>query len=350
MEQTLSQRDVTQAIKDIINLTGVYYVADDGIIKRISTDKPLALDYNGKTMEMRVYQPEMPIGEYLLLNPYNESIASTKEREWFILTLDLTLRSYVFRIIKTIIEAIIQHKDNPNEKVELTKLPYVTDYIDLVDKNTLKEFEKFNVADQMEWVTIFYHRKLKTAQLQSSLYDDEFKENFEGKIRQKTWNFFQQIVLDLLKVADAEAINTTYKHTATVIGCQETDAYLHVFAKVVDALYDPIRIWLEVKLDLAPVMRNLENIEKFRMFTRWVGNGTSATPSTTNKAQETNIYSKPQAVALPPWDLPSAMEKAFPPPQVNYVYGGQQPSMPMQYNQMQPQMNPMAYARPVWAL
>jgi len=272
MENAITGEQITESIKRFVELSEVFYVDAEGFIKYKRDDTPVGVETGGKKLPLMVYKENARVGDWVALNPYTESLsASTSERKWFFDMLNRTIGCKTYRIVRAVVETILKHKESPDDQPPLSQVEMISTYQDKVDKTTLKEME--HLFD-LEWINIFYHRGTKVAQLQSDIWDAECRKTFGTKIRQKTWEFLNSITLELLQMTSVEDAHSIYKYKAQIIGCPEADTFFHVLVKVLEAYYEPCKIWLDNMMPVAEIMKDLEYLEHFHKITAWIGTST----------------------------------------------------------------------------
>lgn len=282
METVLTDLDVFNFLKDLVEVGGFYKVDESGFVYCVSSGEKLAIMANGKPLPVRLYGEKKDAGEWVILNPFHENTDTSTERDWFYQSRSVALFTIIKMMMIQIAKDVVD-TSNETHHIDYKKLELVSPYLDMIDKKTLKELDEIKISDIG---FIHYNKRERTAHVQCNVLNDEFRAEFGNKVRKKTW----EVVTGLLTVfLQSESPEITHSHKSTIIGIQEGDAFLHVFGKVLESIHQYANLILCIEMDVCPILINIDRLEKFHKVAHWF-----ATP---NK-QSAKIV-KP--VAAPPW-------------------------------------------------
>ena len=302
MENVINQDSVYQFIKTIIESGDVYYVDEDThYVMNVKNDKPVAIELNKKLMPMMVFGSKMLVGDHIILNPIRDTIGTCPERQWFFNYVKLILGGMIQLSMKSIIQKIVEPDKDDQENYPLVAL--LAPFTDKVDTKTLNELKQLSPGDILQ---LFYHKKSKTAQYQTNLWDEEFCNGFGSKIRKKTWEVFREMLCGFLHVDSEDELSENYKYTATIIGTQEADAVLHVFVKACGVLSDPIKLLTGKDIHAAELNDHITHLEQYYRLCSWCASTVSKTEG--NKKMQT----APWQSTVPTNNVPSVAALSTP--------------------------------------
>jgi len=286
-ETAIRPTDVTDFITYLVELGEVYHVDGSNMsIKTIEDDKLLCIptgnDPDGPSLPLVVYYDKMPVGDFIVLNPFSDLIEEGKELNWFWGTREATMRFLLKEVIKTIIRFATAAEEEL-EKVSYGNLDIITEFKDDIDAKTMKELEKIKPTDLLK---IFYSKREKVAQLQCKIFDEETVASYKATIRKKTWRVFHGIVEKILGTSDFKEHFTC---KAAGISVPKAEAVLAVMAKGYARMEEYLEKLLQVETNVATFMRHLPNVEKYYHLTKFIsGSQLVAAPIT-------------KTSNLPPW-------------------------------------------------
>lgn len=295
-EIKVTPTDASEFLIYLIELGGAYYVdPKDHIIKTTEKNKvitiPITDDVKGPQHPLMVFHDRMPMGDFVVLNPYEETIIESKEKDWFFHTRELILKKFVCVVYETIISASTA-SDEELKDLGYGGLDIIAKFKDDIDHKTAAEFGKL-LEDNV--IRIEYDATERTAKLVTDLFDDEFVEGKKG-IRKKSWKVFKGIMETIFKTDD---FTEHYAFKATSVSTPKCETILNVLAKVYDQLDEYLEKLLDIDVDIHTFMKHLPNIELYRSITNFVGGSKT---SKTGRAKNQNV---PVWVDNPTWDNPA---------------------------------------------
>lgn len=343
MENKPTINDFSAFIKYLVELGGVYYVDDDSYIRTTVNDEPVGVIVNKKPLPIVVYQENMKMGDYVILNPFSDSLGHNPEKFWLFRSRSVLVEKLVMECVRKIITLGIAAKDtkDDNEESNYAAMEYVTPYLDDVTTTTLKKLDKFKKGDLLD---IFYSSKQRTAQLQTKIYYEDFCKNFKPRVGKKTWQFFRKVLEQLFKTSAFEEL---YTYKSGMIGMQECDANLNILYKICKAIEEPVKVLLGKDLDVKTFTKHMNNLEEYHKLSRWL------VGSSSKKVEKEEKLDKPpwEESTLPASKMPSGVPN-IPQPKVIRnrseslipSYGNQDGSQVPDYRGSTPNSETITYA------
>lgn len=281
-------KDVTEFISYLVELGEAYRVEESNMsIKVIENDKTLTIpttdDPMGPSLPLVIYYDKMPVGEFITLNPFSDSIEEGKELKWFWGSRELIMR----KVVKLMFSTIITHataKDKDVEDVSYGSLDIITEFKDAIDGKTMAEFNKLKPNDI---IRIFYNKREKTAQVQCRLFDEETVASYKTSIRKKSWKVFQGI---MEKIFGTDDFAQHFTHKAAGIAVPKCEAVLAVMAKAYAQMEEYLEKLLSLETNVAVFMQHLPHIEKYYHLTKFISGSKVVSPS-------------PKKTNIPPWEV-----------------------------------------------
>jgi hypothetical protein len=294
-------------------------VGEDWYI-RDSDGELVTLAINGKSKPMVVFNDNMTHGDYSIVNPMVEITTATTERIWYFDTISRICGGLVHNLMDAIIGKIVSELENKGEG-NFTAIEQFSDISSQIDDKMIGECGKLHANNILR---IFYSGKEHIAQAQTDLDSASYIE--ELKIRKKSFGVFQSILCTLLDTT-LEDLSKKYSYKSKHIGFGKTDAMLHLYVMVLEALHPFVKVLLpEVNhYDLADLMAHLENLKAYNKDCAWFASGSSV-----RKIEEEPTTPAPWQQVSPSPMAPNMMPMQ-PVPQVPmYPQNGQPPMMPAQ--------------------
>lgn len=244
--------------KKVIEIGGLYYLDDDNYVLRQIDDSPVVINVGEKEgVPLMMYSPKMKAGKHAIICPLVETNQShSAERAWFFESRSMVTGAITKLIVKTLLELIVEGKSKNKKALKLANV--MSD----ADEKTLKELKRIP-ADS--FLRIFYSRKKMTAQLQTDIYDDDFRLKYKT-IRKKTWTAFEKIMAILL---GTEHIHEDFRYVSDRIGIPEADANLTIFIDWVEAIAPHAKVVLGVDYPVHELKEHLKKINEYRKKCVW---------------------------------------------------------------------------------
>ena len=89
------------------------------------------------------------------------------------------------------------------------------------------------IGKYLNFFNIYYSRKDGSCSLNIGIFEQNFVEQFEKKVRKKSWPFFERLLLHVLGTSDPKS---EYHTTSEVPGCARFQAYTRMYVKLLHQL------------------------------------------------------------------------------------------------------------------
>lgn len=285
---TKQQDNVFEFFKLLIEFGGVHYVNEDKYVCNTSNDEPVLININSKGMPLMVFHESMPAGEYAVFNPLIEPLGSSAELAWFHKRNSLILGVMVKAMIRKAAEAALS-TDKDYEKLE-----FIEPWFKSFDKKFLSELDKINAT---KFCRLYYHKKSKTAQLQTDLFDDETFTDVMKTFRKRSRDTIREMFTMFFGTDD---VPSKYKHIAQNVAFLQADASIHVFVQAGEALSKYVRMLLGKSLNITKLKKHLGHIDEYHKKCMWYS------PPSSNEEQ------KAQSMPSQPWESKLKVGKPLP--------------------------------------
>ena len=168
----VTAKEVSESIKDLVELGGAFFIDNvTGLIKQTGTGALELVDNgNDEPKSLRIFSDNMEVGDFILFNPYVETLSMSAENEWFFKHLQTMLGMTIKGIMSEIIEGALTSEDGDG----YDKLDYITPIVSDVDKKTRKEFKVLGNA--INFIDIGFNKKTQIASLRCAILDQDFKD------------------------------------------------------------------------------------------------------------------------------------------------------------------------------
>ena len=304
---------VYDSIKCWVELADVYYVGKDHLIYRKDSNELEMMEVSNKQFKpLRVFGDNMASGDFLVFNPYIETIGVADEREWFYNLINMIIGTVVQRTVEEIINTAISKEEV--DKYE--KLSLISPLIKDIDQKTLKEFNSLGAFNN--FLEIAYNKKAKVSRVRCALLEEDFMATIP-KMRKKSWRVFHSLMHTLLKSDD---LDSDFSHTATIIGMPRIESFLTVAAKIFKAINDNSKLFLDKTF---PIRKLNTHVSKLAEYDR-AKSGlvfTNAKGSMTNKAKvptwKSSVDSKPKLVPVGAFPMSNLLNAKDEPIQDEYI-------------------------------
>lgn len=263
-EKHATIQDASQFVRDLIELGGVYKVDSTDFVVDTVDGTAATIDVKGQSKPIMLWSEKAKLGDHVLLNIFGETVNTTDERNWFYTFISM-LPGHILRNMMTAIinAALSKEQDKAYEAMDVIS-PFVKD----IDEKTKTELQLLGPKDI---ATIVYHKPSKTAQLQTRIFEDEFRAVFGKKIRTKTWKLFEAMFKTLMNIENEQQMSDTFKITANILGMKQTDSMVRVLVKFAENVDSYARILLGQEFKLGNLISGVNNLELFfgimRVFT-----------------------------------------------------------------------------------
>ena len=245
---------VYDSIKCWVELGGICYVGKDHLIRRVDGDDIEMMEVGKDQLKpLRVFGDNMESGDFIVFNPYIETIGVAAEREWFFNLINMVIGMVTKRTIEEIINTAIS--DEEVDKYE--KLSLISPLVKDIDAKTLKEFNA--IGEINNFLEIVYNKRTKTSKLRCALFEEDFMATIP-KMRKKSWRVFHTLMYSLLGTED---IAGEFSHKASIIGMPRGESFLTVAAKTLIAINDHSKLFLDKKFPVRELKRHIKNLNEY---------------------------------------------------------------------------------------
>lgn len=267
MDKAMTSDNAYQFVKTLVEFGDIYYVDQDLIVRSTATDEPAGVNVGTPPVRrpIAVFKTGMKVGDYVALNPFTDVMGDSKERAWFTLHMSL-LPGF---LLKTVIGKMIQLGLSKNKGAGYKANKFISKWIDKMDDKLAEEVER--IPGKM-FAFIFYDRSKKTAQVQSNIGYDEFREDYKNKVRKGSWPILNDMVRTLLNTGSKKPESLTYE--SVILSMPKIDAIMHLLIDVIERMDTPIKEFTEFKYDLGELKEHLRHIEAYREALRWFASAT----------------------------------------------------------------------------
>ena len=267
MDKTVTAENAYQFVKALGELGDIYYVDNELIVRQIATDEPAGVNVGTPPVRrpIAVFKAGMKVGEYVALNPFTDVIGESKERSWFTAHMSLLPGHFIRAAIRNMISIGLSKNKGAGYKAN----KFISKWIEKMDDKLLEEVER--IPNKM-WAVIFYDRSHKTAQLQSNIGFEEYREDLKNKVRKGSWPIFNDMVRTFLQTGNRKPESITYE--SVLLSMPKMDAIMHLLIDVLERMDVPLKEFTEFKYDLKMLKENLKHIEAFRETLRWFASAT----------------------------------------------------------------------------
>lgn len=237
--------EVSDFIKFLINLSGIYNVDADGyIVSKHEEDKRIKLKIGNEEKNIIIFKKTIEDNDAIIVNPLNESIGlESEDKKWLYSILSLGLFYRIRVMLKFIVETALN--EDEELKVEsaqfLSKMGVSGD----IDEKMMNEIEILT-KDGIRFINVFYRKKFKEGRFRCIVFE---KEREEFNIRKKTWKILDKIFCSMFGVDEKLSldekevfIRENYSYKTNSITCPKLKALLMVYNKIYQAINEYLEI------------------------------------------------------------------------------------------------------------
>lgn len=293
--------DVTKFLKDLVEMTMVYAVDEDGYVISKKTEKRITRTENDVASELLIYQENITDSAALVINPLSEGQSGTPSALWLYEALGVSLMGRMYVAARTIIAAAIEEKkakaDTKDKYLSIEILNHAAKIIEMVDPNMLAEIDKLS-EDRVnnEFLRIYYQRTQLRSVLRSGVFEIKapksdpnrvlvWKDKYP-KIRDKTWECLEVLMLSILGLTEKEDISKFTKK-ATVLSCARLSSFLNLLMAVYQEI-NPLLAAIDnsMAVDLSQFAHHINHLEDYSNNAKWWRQPTRAVPQTVQATPE----------------------------------------------------------------
>lgn len=237
MEMSFTDADISQYIKEFIEVGGLYEVgpAPDLYVFKKGTDTNVKLATDDGT--------EFPISVYgstaqdsMIINPFAEGDSTTTKGTWLYGTSNVKIALCLIKLMETCLEVGVssatkkktkgkkaaEEKSNPNFAI----MKVISKYIPDMDEQTLKEFHQIS-ASPREFFNIHFNPRLGKGEIKCMIFTKSQRAGYKS-VRSKSWKVFEGILGGILGSENPE----DFSYTPKIISIQYLESFLYIFCKI----------------------------------------------------------------------------------------------------------------------
>ena len=281
----MKTRDVTQFLRDLVDITLVYTTDEEGYVISSKTGDKILLSDDGRKSPIILYQEEIKDNEAHVLNPLAEGLGQTRSSLWFFNVLKVSLLGRIESLCQVIVSHTAAEKkrtgkelDKDTDHFPMELLNIAGHIVEDVDEKTIDELRQvLSDKDGNEFLSIYYQKKNLRHVVRSGLFDSEeegavvpsFKSKYP-KVRKKTWGVFERLLFDILNIKHKEELSKFDRKADTtsdgrLVPCVRFSSLLNV----IFAIYQEINPLLglinekELSIDLSVLADHISKIAAY---------------------------------------------------------------------------------------
>lgn len=279
-EVSFSADNVYDFLKTTIEIGDVFYIdAENRVIDKVNDEFVGIRTHGGKNAVNKAIalykQNQKTNPDVVTLNPFTEVVGYYPEKDWYFGFLQVIPGCLIRQAIKAIANYAMDKESDANFK----SADIMSGFIERIDKTFVKELENTNLRGS-EIGFIFYKREKHIAQLQSSIFAEDFETKTKGKLRVSTIRLIRDIVQYLLETDKP----TQIYYEATLIGCPKLDAIFHVLLDVLKRIGSKFEALTGIPLKVAELEEHSQHLEAYHKAMQWY----ASSPSSPVKEKKTS--------------------------------------------------------------
>lgn len=274
MDKAVTSEQAYQFMKMLIEVGDKYYIGEDHVVYN-PDDAPVGVEVGipAKRRPIAIFKMGMPSGDYVVLNPFSDVLGKSPERAWFTSVMCAMPGALIKHTILSAIELGVDKKKDGSYKAN----KFISRWIDKMDKKLYEEADRIR---NLDYLSVFYDRSKRIAQLQSEIGTDKAKDMYRAKIRKSSWPILTEMVKALLKIPENRKVEML-KYEATVVAIPKIDAILHLIIEAYSRMADPVEACTGIKIPHKELAEHVKNLEAYRESLRWFASATNTSETTT---------------------------------------------------------------------
>lgn len=309
---------VERFTRDLISLSGVYDVSEDGYVIRKGggddDDRYITHTIGTQVKRLMILKEVIKDNDALVINPLNENIAESPDSKWLYLAMSIGLARRVIEIAKFLNMVIESEKDTTAETLHLS--PETLAFAARHKEFDKKVFDQFMLitAKKRNFINVWYNRKLKEAYFRCSIYNPDTIVEFP-QVTKKAWKIITEFMSDILGISadpekGAEQLTQKFMADSDLITVPKLESILKVYGKV----YHKLNRYLDMcemddedfVVDLTSLDQHIANVSEYYQKAKWfIGTSSVLDTATIRQVQApeqvaiTNIPSNTSIVHQP---------------------------------------------------
>lgn len=295
--------NVEEFVRYLISLGGIYNVDKDGYVEdKVNPEDPVILKSGTQVKRLMVIKDVITDTDALIINPLNENAMESIDAKWLYSMLNVGLvRRFieVVNVLKLILETEKANNETKN-KDDLIELSH--DMIEFASRHKdfdMKTFENFKIIskDKLNFMSVWYNRKMKKSTLRCSIYDPDIISEFPH-ISKKFWKQITGLFSEILGLSsDIEKssveIRNKYSVTSDLITVPRLESMLMIYLKIYQKL-NPYLDMCEMEdedfvVDLTTFSHHIEKLPDYYNRAKWFTTATSIPQTNKTGLQDARI-------------------------------------------------------------
>ena len=273
--------EVRDFIKFLVEQLTIFKVNENGYITNKS-DELVKIDHNGEHSIM-IYNDVITDKDALILNPMNETIVSTmnKENKFMYYSMSVGLAYRIILIIRNLYDYALAEVDNAS----VNKVDFISKYADKIDEKFLERFNRLS-KDTVEFVNIYYNKKSRKAIFRSNVFEDKSLSKF--RFPKKFIKVIKPVIMDILGMKKEKDLDNL-KVKSESLKCPRLEAVLKLYAKIYKNLNPYIAIFDEsLMVDVDELEEYISKLDEYYDTSRWLVNSSSV--KSKKKTRRSSIF------------------------------------------------------------
>lgn len=260
--------DAFKFLKTLIETGGMLQLDDDGTVLVTSTGQQMTYPYSDLAQPIRIYKTGQQTGNYVVCNPLEASLNPSQVVQWYY---DSRMTELQVIVKVLMIKTIEMGTETDPDK----EIPYeVSELISGIQSSlNRKMVDELGLIKNDDLIRMYYSRTNRTAQFQSSIFEDSYIEQLGAKVRKGTWPVLQDLLCRLLGTQDLVA---DYMHKATNLGMPMAEAKITLFVKAFVQLAPLLKSVLDIEVDVDTLVNGLTNLVEYHQLYKCVTSSISA--------------------------------------------------------------------------
>jgi len=271
-EVTFNADNVYEFLKTLIEIGDVFYIDSENRVIDKATDEFVGVrTHGGKNAVNKAIglykQNQKTNPDVVAVNPFTEVVGYYPEKDWFFGFLQVLPGCLLRQAMKSMADYAI----NTEKDASFKSADIMSEFIERMDKTFVKELNNHELRGS-EIGFIFYKREKHTAQLQSSVFTEEFETKMKGKLRLSSIRLIRDIMKYLLETDKP----TQIYYEATLIGCPRMDAIFHVLLDVLKRIASKYEALTGVQLKVAELDEHAGRLAAYHKAMQWYASSSSS--------------------------------------------------------------------------
>ena len=249
MTTTITEDNLVEFVKLLLEVSGVYRVLEDRTILKVDDNSLMSFRTSSKSnAPVRIFKEGDPIEGYAYLQPFKEISSNTQARNWFYSTICLNVSVTLKLLLLEVVELAVSKTSTDPEQLNTINLIF-----DKVDKTTINEIKRLA---PMEIVSIYYSRKEKVAKLQAKFIDEEVREK-HSNIRKKTWDVIEILIAHFLGFDNYEVVDEDLiSYKSETLNIPEIESKLNIVVSTLERLSTYATIFMDKQISVEALQRH----------------------------------------------------------------------------------------------